>query len=64
MFLVFMDGHNDVTFVLMVNCCEVLSVCIKLFWEGGALGWWHGAGWEGWEGLGGVGLLSWGLRFL
>ncbi len=32
-----------VNFVLMVNCCEVLSVCIKLFWDRARSGAWVGA---------------------
>lgn len=38
-----------VTFVSMVNCCEVLSVCMKLF-LGRGLGWGMGKG-RGWVGL-------------
>lgn len=41
-----------VTFVLMVNCCEVLTVCIRLFWVGGLWVEGHG-GWMG-DGVGGV----------
>lgn len=38
-----------VTFVSMVNCCEVLSVCMKLFWEGVWVGAWGRDGGVGWD---------------
>lgn len=41
-----------VTFVSMVNCCEVLSVCMNLFWGGACAGAWGSSGQGG--GGGGV----------